>query len=456
MSTIRKTLTVVVVLAASLMLSGCRTAAPAEVARCGTAAPVWCPPPHPGSEASAGPQASVEERQLRLAADREGLLDALDGGDGGLPPLLQRIAESASGAGVRLVSLEPWPEVTRDGYIAMPLAVRMDGTFREVVSFLRVMSESGRLLEVGGLSLGRGALAVDDVLARYAGQRSEVAAQDGEPSELGRHMDRLRAHEELRQGGTPLEAAFVLTAFRYTGELAAPAPPPSPPALAPALPVDDPRSAAWATIQPFFLGAPGDPESGYVRKPIGNLRDPFEPQLDRFVPRIEAEPDSIFPPGPPSALLPPGGAGDPYERAHTEVVRIAPHHVVHRQRAGAELSLRRTAAVRLLLLLAYVLQPLDAVPDDEFRALLDAWHPNSPPSRGHWSPERVWLTSLSICRGTLTLRGEAKDHEDVAVLLERLGTSPDLRDLQLVRQTAIDDSKLGVSYVEFELRGAVD
>ena len=40
-------------------------------------------------------------------------------------------------------------------------------------------------------------------------------------------------------------------------------------------------------MRAFFLGNEQDKGSGFVRKPVATVRDPFEPQLVKFVPRIE-------------------------------------------------------------------------------------------------------------------------------------------------------------------------
>jgi Tfp pilus assembly protein PilN len=48
-------------------------------------------------------------------------------------------------------------------------------------------------------------------------------------------------------------------------------------------------------------------------------------------------------------------------------------------------------------------------------------------------PEGVWLVSLSVKGAELTLEGKAKSPGEVALLLERLGFLPEVRDPQLIR-----------------------
>ena len=47
------------------------------------------------------------------------------------------------------------------------------------------------------------------------------------------------------------------------------------------------KNEEWDKLKVHFLGLPNDPATGFVRGTIGTIRDPFEPQLHRFVPKIE-------------------------------------------------------------------------------------------------------------------------------------------------------------------------
>jgi hypothetical protein len=52
---------------------------------------------------------------------------------------------------------------------------------------------------------------------------------------------------------------------------------------------------SWNEIRPFFLGGEGGSGSGAVRGPVQSLRDPFEPLLVKWVPRVEVEEDEPLP-----------------------------------------------------------------------------------------------------------------------------------------------------------------
>ncbi len=69
----------------------------------------------------------------------------------------------------------------------------------------------------------------------------------------------------------------------------------------------------WDKLKVHFLGLENDPSTGFVRGTIGTIRDPFEPMLVKFVPRIalddedrdEASIDEIDAPLPPEFENPP-------------------------------------------------------------------------------------------------------------------------------------------------------
>lgn len=61
---------------------------------------------------------------------------------------------------------------------------------------------------------------------------------------------------------------------------------------------------AWESIRPHFLGGEGVSGSGAVNGPVQTLRDPFEPLLVKWVPRVEVEEEE---PEPPEGTEPDGG-----------------------------------------------------------------------------------------------------------------------------------------------------
>lgn len=81
-----------------------------------------------------------------------------------------------------------------------------------------------------------------------------------------------------------------------------PPPPPEPPSSNPGAshgeeseePGELTVNERWDTIKVYFLGLENDLGTGYVRGTVGTVRDPFEPQLVKFVPRIvETEDEDV-------------------------------------------------------------------------------------------------------------------------------------------------------------------
>jgi Tfp pilus assembly protein PilN len=68
-----------------------------------------------------------------------------------------------------------------------------------------------------------------------------------------------------------------------------------------------------------------------------------------------------------------------------------------------------------------------------------------------WNPERVWLTSVAEEKGLMSIDGEAKDHEDVALFIKRLRSSIYFDGLDLVTQERKYHEQLDQSYVSFKL-----
>ncbi len=65
----------------------------------------------------------------------------------------------------------------------------------------------------------------------------------------------------------------------------------------------------------------------------------------------------------------------------------------------------------------------------------------------------MWLTSVHEREGEVTLVGGAVDHGDVAEVARRLESSAHFREMKLVSQERKFDVALGVTYIEFTIRG---
>jgi hypothetical protein len=103
--------------------------------------------------------------------------------------------------------------------------------------------------------------------------------------------------------------------------------------------------------------------------------------------------------------------------------------------------------------LSFILAPRKEaeLPGDELKQMeLAGWRVNWPGERA-----RAWLTSVKEHEGEVTLMGGAVDHGDVAEVARRLESSSYFRDMKLVSQERKISTTLGVSYVEFTIRGSL-
>ena len=76
------------------------------------------------------------------------------------------------------------------------------------------------------------------------------------------------------------------------------------------------------------------------------------------------------------------------------------------------------------------------------------------PSSGYnpnWNPRRMTLTELKEKNGGLEIRGNARDHDDVAEFMRRLMLSIHFDDVQLHRNDQVEDAKSKAKLVKFSL-----
>lgn len=66
-----------------------------------------------------------------------------------------------------------------------------------------------------------------------------------------------------------------------------------------------------------------------------------------------------------------------------------------------------------------------------------------------WNPRRLWLSSFTETGKGVSIIGKAKDYDDVAELLKRLGVSRYFDNVQLIRNNTMSEGKLQV--VQFSL-----
>ena len=89
------------------------------------------------------------------------------------------------------------------------------------------------------------------------------------------------------------------------------------------------KNEDWEKIRVHFLGLANDPATGFVRGTIGTVRDPFEPELVKFVPKIEIpEEDKVDPAA--TAVTPelPENTPQPVELGETQKFRAQDYKVV--------------------------------------------------------------------------------------------------------------------------------
>ncbi len=91
------------------------------------------------------------------------------------------------------------------------------------------------------------------------------------------------------------------------------------------------KNPSWDKVKKHFHGLPNDPTAGFVKGTIGNLRDPFEPQLVKFVPKVTvAEDKPTKPEDKPGGMLdaPDPPPGPPVEKTEMERFRTQDYRVL--------------------------------------------------------------------------------------------------------------------------------
>ncbi len=118
-----------------------------------------------------------------------------------------------------------------------------------------------------------------------------------------------------------------------------------------------------------------------------------------------------------------------------------------------ELIAEKIGPANALTYLSFILAPRKEaeVPGDELKQMeLAGWRVNWPGEKA-----RAWLTSIKERDGEVTLVGGAVDHGDVAEVARRLEASAHFREMKLVSQERKVDNQLGVTYIEFTIRGSM-
>ena len=146
---------------------------------------------------------------------------------------------------------------------------------------------------------------------------------------------------------------------------------------------------------------------------------------------------------------------DDYTKVKTEVDELK-----HKLEEGGkeklifdELFAEKIGPANALTYLAFILAPRKEaeLPGDELKQMeLAGWRVNWPGEKA-----RAWLTAVHEREGEVTLIGGAVDHGDVAEVARRLESSAHFREMKLVSQERKVDPNLGVTYIEFTIRGTL-
>lgn len=99
--------------------------------------------------------ALASEQQKRVAARQDMVrqLDHLLDSEDELHVVLQRVADLAKGAGLRVDRIQPQPLVNRETFRSVPYQISVFGSFRRIASFLKGLESEPTLFVVDRLSL---------------------------------------------------------------------------------------------------------------------------------------------------------------------------------------------------------------------------------------------------------------------------------------------------------------
>lgn len=86
--------------------------------------------------------AQLDQARLQLPGERE------------IPVILEQIARFGKEAGVEFISFRPSPEVQKDFYNEVPMALAIRGPFHNIGLFLDKISHYSRIISISNLSMG--------------------------------------------------------------------------------------------------------------------------------------------------------------------------------------------------------------------------------------------------------------------------------------------------------------
>ena len=134
------------------------------------------------------------------------------------------LSELAKAAGLTLIKFEKRPAIERHYYMEVPIQMEVLGTFRELIGFIRAVSDKDRrVINLRDLNITTTAINIVPVLMKYHVQRHARYPPGTNLKALSvaqKFMWRVKAYEELILGGLDLSAKFTAYVFVYTGKKA--------------------------------------------------------------------------------------------------------------------------------------------------------------------------------------------------------------------------------------------
>ena len=143
------------------------------------------------------------------------------------------ISDAARNAGLKVVSFNKGHWGEQNFYLEIPIEMEVRGTYRELIGFLRTISEKDRrIVNVRDVKIERLDLPVKSLITKYEKQRREELGGVKTDAmgkrmyvgvvkpldEAGRLMQVVRAYEESVERGVQLSAKFTAYVFTYTGK----------------------------------------------------------------------------------------------------------------------------------------------------------------------------------------------------------------------------------------------
>ena len=135
------------------------------------------------------------------------------------------ISETARNSGLELLSFKKGKLNYRDYYLEVPIDMQVRGTFRELIGFLKTISEKDRrAVNIRNLAIQTRDLPIQKIVTKYERRRKDetpdgVTLKPLDPA--AKLMQLVRAHEEAIGQGVELDAEFTTYVFSYTGKPAA-------------------------------------------------------------------------------------------------------------------------------------------------------------------------------------------------------------------------------------------